>query len=272
MAAAAQHSHPPLVRPAVAEECRESVPDGGRTVPGSAGVIPPSREALILAAVKKAAFIVAQGGPHHIQRTARALSSAPLADLNQNTIKRLLELHPVSTSPMAPLPAHATSLADIDPARFESVLRKRVYNGAAPGQSGWTGSHLMAVWNHATKDGRLGLQLFIRDICNGVFAGELKQRLLSCVLVALAKKGGGVRPIAVGEVFVKLASHYLMSLIEDAMPRFSPSIQFGVKQPGGSETAAQLTRAPSTAKLLRFRTGLSARPLAAQESRRDREM
>ena len=45
-----------------------------------------SHEDSIRAAVKKAAFIVAQGGPHHIQRAARSLSSAPLAPLTSDTM------------------------------------------------------------------------------------------------------------------------------------------------------------------------------------------
>ena len=54
---------------------------------------------------------------------------------------------------------------------------------------------------------------------------------------------GGVRPVAVGDVFVKCAAHCAMVLIEDNMRHFFPSIQFGVRRAGGSETAAQLIRA-----------------------------
>jgi hypothetical protein len=46
-----------------------------------------------------------------------------------------------------------------------------------------------------------------------------------------------------GETFVKLAAHYTMSLLEPHLAALFPRIQFGVKRPGGSETAAQLTRA-----------------------------
>ena len=204
---------------------------------------PASRAEELLAAVRKAAFVVAQGGPHHIQRAARSLSAAPLAPLNAHTIRCLRDLHPAGVAPVSALPDRAIGISDIDPARLDSILRRRVHNGSAPGLSGWTGSHLLAVWERATAEGRLGFQLLIRDICNGVFDGEVKRRLLACVLVPLAKKDNGVRPVAVAEVFVRCAAHYMMSLIEEAMPTFFPRIQFGVKHPGGSETAAQLTRA-----------------------------
>lgn len=99
------------------------------------------------------------------------------------------------------------------------------------------------MWDRATPNGKLGFQLLIRDICNGVFDGELKQRMLACVLIPLAKKDNGVRPVAIAEVLVRTAAHYMMSLIEADMAEFFPRIQFGVKMPGGSEAAAQLTRA-----------------------------
>ena len=46
-----------------------------------------------------------------------------------------------------------------------------------------------------------------------------------------------------GEVLVKLAAHYSMSLIEEHLLKLFPRIQYGVKRPGGSESAAQLVRA-----------------------------
>jgi hypothetical protein len=231
-------SHVPEEHRDNAPECTSGLIDNEAPSHGTT-----SRDTLILATVRRAAMIVAQGGPHHIQRAARALSSAPLAELNAHNIRALLALHPKAVTPMGELPARATGIGDIDPKRLERVLRTRVYNGSAPGQSGWTGSHLLELWERASPEGRLGFQLLIRDLCNGVFAGELKQRLLSCVLVPLSKPGNGVRPVAVAEVWVRCAAHYMISLIEEDMHAFFPRIQFGVKHPGGSETAAQLTRA-----------------------------
>ncbi|MDR3401982.1 MAG: reverse transcriptase domain-containing protein [Chthoniobacter sp.] len=201
-------------------------------------------EIAMLAKVRKAAFVVAQGGPHAIQRASASLSSAPLAPLHAGTLAKLRSLHPTATEIMGDLPSdRAHSVAEIDPARLDRILRRRVHNGSAPGLSGTTGSHLVAMWEKASPDGRLGFQMLIRDICNGVFDGELKERLLACVLVPLAKKDNGVRPVAIAETLVRCAAFYMMSLIEDDMASFFPKIQFGVKLAGGSEAAAQLTRA-----------------------------
>jgi len=75
--------------------------------------------------------------------------------------------------------------------------------------------HLQLVAQCDSAEAKEGLCLLIRDICNGVFGGHTQQRLLASVLTPISKPGGGVRPIAMGEVMVKLAAHYLMSLIED---------------------------------------------------------
>jgi len=227
--ASAHPTRPPMPHAQPAEQLHEPTPQ--------------EVEAAMLAAIRKASFILAQGGPHSIQRAAQSLSSAPMAPLNDATMLKLHELHPAAVEALSDLPDHAVGIAEIDPARLDSVLRRRVHNGSAPGLSGTTGSHLLALWDKASPNGKLGFQLLIRDICNGVFDGELKQRMLACVLVPLAKKDNGVRPVAIAEVLVRCAAHYMMSLIEDDMQEFFPRIQFGVKMPGGSEAAAQLTRA-----------------------------
>jgi hypothetical protein len=197
----------------------------------------------MLRLTRRTHFIVTQGGPHAAGRAAKTLVATPLAPLNANTLSKLAELHPAATEPMGELPDHAFAVGVVDARRLEAVLRRRVHNGSAPGVSGMTGSHLVAIWDKATPDGRLGFQMLIRDICNGVFDGELKERLLAAVLVPLSKPNQGVRPIAIAEVLVRCASFYMMSLIEDEMASFFPKIQFGVGLAGGSEAAAHLTRA-----------------------------
>src|SRR5690606_16095704 len=87
-----------------------------------------------------------------------------------------------------------------------------------------------------------------------------KQRLLASFLLPLTKPGRAaddVRPIAIGEVFVKLAAHYTMTLIQDKLPSLFPRIQFGVSRPGGSEAAAQLTRAVLTESSTRHPTTIA---------------
>ena len=195
--------------------------------------------------IKRAVRIVREGAPRCLSRAMRALSQAPLAPLTDDTIAQLRSLHPSATEGLAPLPRNkAVQLVSVDPDTLFRLLRLRVNNGSAPGPSGWTGSHLQVLADSDDEEARAGLCMLVRDLCNGVFGGATQLRLLASVLMPVSKKGGkGVRPIAMGEVFVKLAAHYSMSLIEGELPQLFPRIQFGVKRAGGSESAAQLTRA-----------------------------
>jgi hypothetical protein len=86
------------------------------------------------------------------------------------------------------------------------------------------------------------LNLLLKDICNGAFSGEAKKRLFACRLIPLSTKDDGVRPIAIAEVFAKAAAHCAVALVEDSIPELFPRIQYGVKRPGGSETATHLIR------------------------------
>ncbi len=55
-------------------------------------------------AIRKARFIIAQGGPHSISRAARGLSSAPMTPLNRATVDKLHSLHPTASSRWATYP------------------------------------------------------------------------------------------------------------------------------------------------------------------------
>ena len=147
---------------------------------------------------------------------------------------------------MSALPVSAAAmLVAVDGGALAKLLQRRVNNGSAPGPSGWTGAHLAVLASSKNDKAWTGLCALIKDICNGRFDGDVRDELLSCTLMPLWKQrvGGGIRPIAIGETLVKLAAHYSMSLIDESLPKLFPRIQYGVKRPGGSEAAAQLTRA-----------------------------
>jgi len=182
-----------------------------------------------------------EGGKRCLSRAAKVLIQTPLAEVNESSMQRLKELHPAATKGMQSIPlGKGIELTAIDPQALVQLIKHRVNNGSAPGPSGWTGSHLQLIAQCESASAREGLCLLIRDICNGVFGGHTQQRLLASILTPISKPGGGVRPIAMGEVMVKLAAHYLMTIIESKLPSLFPRIQYGVKRAGGSESAAQL--------------------------------
>jgi len=199
---------------------------------------------MIIRANRRAISIVTEGGKRWLSRAAKVLMQSPLAEINEAAMQRLRQLHPTATQGMQRIPSgKGAELTAIDPQMLLQLIKRRVNNGSAPGPSGWTGSHLQLVAQCDSAAAKEGLCLLIRDVCNGVFGGHTHQRLLASVLTPISKPGGGVRPIAMGEVMVKLAAHYLMTLIEEKLPSLFPRIQYGVKRAGGSESAAQLIRA-----------------------------
>lgn len=198
---------------------------------------------MIIRANRRAISIVTEGGKRWLSRAAKVLMQSPLAEINEAAMQRLRQLHPTATQGMQRIPSgKGAELTAIDPQMLLQLIKRRVNNGSAPGPSGWTGSHLQLVAQCDSAAAKEGLCLLIRDVCNGVFGGHTHQRLLASVLTPISKPGGGVRPIAMGEVMVKLAAHYLMTLIEEKLPSLFPRIQYGVKRAGGSESAAQLIR------------------------------
>jgi hypothetical protein len=192
-------------------------------------------------AVRRCVRIYRAGGKHALSRSAKSLMQNKLADVTESTIDILRSLQPTAKDRLPALPEHcAPDVVTLD--QLGNVLKHRIDNGAAPGPSGWTGSHLMLIWQGGSPEAKKGLTLLIRDICNGVYSGEIQQRLLACRLIPLAKPNNGIRPVAVGEVFTKCAAHCMMARIADELPALFPAIQYGVQQQGGSETAVQLIR------------------------------
>ena len=200
--------------------------------------------------VRRVVRIMREGGARCISRAARALMQSQSADIDSDVVQALRALHPRGDCALPAPPSDTTppDLISVDPLTLARLLKHRVDNGSAPGPSGWTGSHLQLLVDSGERDAVSGLCMLTKDLCNGVFTGGMQQRLLACVLQPIDKPGSragarAIRPIAMGETFVKLAEHYCMSLIEKELPNLFPRIQYGVARPGGSETAAHLTRA-----------------------------
>ena len=55
----------------------------------------------------------------------------------------------------------------------------------------------------------LGLTGLISDIINGNFNEQAREYILAARLIGLCKPSGGIRPIAIGELFFRLAARYM---------------------------------------------------------------
>jgi len=72
------------------------------------------------------------------------------------------------------------------------------------------------------------LTLFLEDIANGTIPKRIIDILSISVLIPLEKRGGGVRPIAMGDVFRKLAGKQILQVESRSLCRIFGNIQLGV--------------------------------------------
>lgn len=137
------------------------------------------------------------------------------------------------------MPDHSYSTTiDLDDATTERQFRRFIQNmanGSAPGLSGWTGDMLKVIYSDARC--RKGLAQLIQDICNGVLSDEAKQYILPSHLVPVPKPNRSIRPISMGEIFYRAASHYAVDSVSHVIADTLGPMQFGVGRPAGVEQA-----------------------------------
>jgi hypothetical protein len=125
--------------------------------------------------------------------------------------------------------------------------------GSAPGGSGLRPSHLQDILRASSEQAKAALLSELTAFVNRSFHGHLSERLVpwfvGAPLTAFAKNGGGVRPLAVGEMLRRLTSKIGVSIVKDraAMylgPQDDPyvPVQLGVGVRGGAEIAVHLVR------------------------------
>ena len=119
--------------------------------------------------------------------------------------------------------------------------------GSSPGGSKLRIQHLLdAVAGTTVPAAQSCLQELTRWV-NTLLAGQVHECLAPWIvgapLTALLKPGGGIRPIAVGEVFRRLTSRLCCSAVHQQLPHvFLPHGQVGVGIPGGLEAAVHGVR------------------------------
>ena len=111
------------------------------------------------------------------------------------------------------------------------------------GIDGLRPSHLTSF---ATGESGVRLLSAVTSLCNFIVSGNMssyaRKFFFAANLTALRKKDGGIRPIAVGNVFRKLASKVVCRpVVQSIKDHFSP-VQLGVGVPGGCEAAAHAVR------------------------------
>ena len=162
-------------------------------------------------------------------------STTQIADLRATAVQEtMLRLHPQppsgATLPTVPQAAPSCALED------DTGLRRLITqsdNGTAAGPSGW-GGNMLAILERSDIC-RLGVIALLRDIINGELPDDARQ-LLASRLVALTKPSNdGYRPIAVGEVFYRLAAIVAVRRVSGEAASLLAPHQYGIGVAGGAE-------------------------------------
>ena len=176
----------------------------------------------------------------YISRAARTLGQSDLPAVDEKIIDVLRELHPSAQGDPPSIPSTAPILA-IDSAALTTLVARKLKNGSSGGPSGWTGELVFALMDD--PDCVQGICALVADMLNGQLPDQARTYLTCSILIPVSKPGGGVRPIAVSEVFYRLASLYALDLVRDVLPNIFEPIQLGVGSVGGSERAIHLLQA-----------------------------
>jgi hypothetical protein len=124
-------------------------------------------------------------------------------------------------------------------AQILAKVLKSVPQGSAGGPSGWTYEHIKAATS-SSSNARAAVLRFMQAMVRG----DLPHlpRLLDARLLPLAKPSGGVRPIAIGEVWYRLAALCALAACPNAGSSLAP-LQVAVGVPGGSQIVGHALRA-----------------------------
>ena len=185
-----------------------------------------------LRAVKQARRLVASGHMHMASRAA-ATDHRTLDCNDSAVLQRLRQMHPpASRAPMPALPHDAEVPLIGDDAALKRLVR-RCNNGKAGGPSGWNGAMLAVLADSPTC--MAGIRSIISHITLGRIPAAVRPHITATRLIALAKPNDAPRPIAMGEVFYRVAAvRAVRGAADNARGLLAPH-QYGVGVPGGCE-------------------------------------
>ena len=156
------------------------------------------------------------------KKATQTLTSDGLAQASPEVFAEMLMKHPQGDLPLIP--------QDQVPAPIKINLRS-FPNGTAPGPSALHANHLKeAVFCPSPDRAYTTLQVLSRVInllCSGQVPSDVVPHLCGAILFACEKKGGGLRPIAVGEVLCRLTSKCISRTVQGEAFKALTPLQVG---------------------------------------------
>ena len=194
----------------------------------------PTPNSLRLSNARRARRLTEEG---QYKKALQALLSEGIAGASAEVIDQMLSKHPQVAPPSLPQgppspPPHIAS----------EIILKAIRSfpaGSAPGPSHFRAAHLKeAVLCPSPGQAAQvmhSLTGLVNLLCSGHAPPEVVPHLCGATLIACKKRGGGLRPIAVGEVLRRLVSKSLSTVLrQEAVQVLSPH-QLGVGVKSGCE-------------------------------------
>ena len=164
------------------------------------------------------------------KKAIQALTSEGLAPTNDKILNEMMDKHPQSPLPHTP-DSPPPSPPSINEAGVVQALRS-FPSDTAPGPSLLRANHLKeAIFCPSSDHGNRALQAITKTVnlmCAGLAPPQVVPHLCGATLLAVKKKGGGHRPIAVGEVLRRLTSKCLSRAVQNEALRNLTPLQLGV--------------------------------------------
>jgi hypothetical protein len=182
------------------------------------------------------------------RKAAQCLVAASLPPFSERTMPALEALHPPpleeQSMPAAPVTA---PVVVIDKAKLKLLIRSYP-KGLAAGPSGWTAELLQPLLEDDTCLD--GIALLVQIIANNQLDPHSRRLLTTSLLLGIPKPGGDtLRPLAMGELFLKLAAKYCHNMDKGSHTDICEPIQLALDSPSGAERAMQRVQAAIEANL-----------------------
>lgn len=180
-----------------------------------------------------------------IRGAVRLLSSSEdIAEFSTSTLQALKLKHPARSSPLTiPEPPPTPPLVVTD-----KEVKKAIVSfppGSAGGPDGLRAQHLKDLTTKPTGDAGSKVMEGLVDITNLILSGEVPSQvcpvLYGASLVALKKKDGGIRPIASGVTYRRIAAKVACATINTEIGASLRPQQMGFGTPCGSEALVHAT-------------------------------
>ena len=178
-----------------------------------------------------------------------ASSDDTLADASDETYNALCAKHPASHPDSQIPPGPSVSVSDESEVTCAEVFHaiRSFPCGSAGGPDKLRPQHLKDLIQHVgLEEAECPLLVALAEFCALVLRGDVPQEVrpffFGASLVALKKKCGGVRPIAVGCTLRRLVAKIACKRVADDMAELLAPVQLGYGVRGGSEAAVHAAR------------------------------